>query len=200
MPIARRKDLVSFLLAAALVGCSHTESHPQTWGKIPPELRPSECLPITGVYNNTGENAEGKRVKLAWMLMGDEQRGMMSNDRLEYERELRDAQTVRLVFDGDGLLKLEATCNGKSIKWALDNAVLKDGVITINHSGEASAVNVVAHSWMKTEIIRTDDYLQIHKAWKTVGVMLLVPAWERQKIWARFPVNPTQNLQGKTDD
>jgi hypothetical protein len=197
MWLTMRTALLPLLTAVIFSGCVHIESHPKSWNPDSSSADSITCPPISGVFDNHGENPKGESVNLAqWLNLKISHNPKTANADNDLFRELSMADSVALQLSDDGVLNITAEGGGESNRWSFQKSKgqlkCKGGSLLIHLSGDGSGDGVAAYASVTLELRRVGGDLIVNKHGGSGGVMLLIPAFGYESAWGRFKTKATQ--------
>jgi hypothetical protein len=176
-----------------VTACVYVEHRPASWGNITPATPSDDCVSFPATYNNKGNKTDGSVVFLATWLhpRNAPTRGI--------DKDLLDAQTVSLEFDG-ALLTLKTNgLMGAFHQWSFDKSkrefACRNGVLHISKGGDKSGQNVAAVGSDAIDLYRTQSELIVNSHGGSAGIALIIPMAEYGSAWARFPVQASSSSQ-----
>jgi len=199
VPVPLQHRLVSHLtvafVAICLIACVHVEHPPASWGNFSPATPSDDCASFPATYSNKGNKTDDSSVFLATWLhpRNAPTRGI--------DKDLLDAQTVSLEFDGALLTVKTNGPMGAFHQWSFDKSrrefTCRNGVLRISQGGDKSGQNVAAIGTDAVDLYRTQSELFVNGHGGSAGIALIIPMAEYESAWARFPVQASSLSETK---
>ena len=184
------KFATTFIAALLLTGCVEVEKYPDEWGPLNIAGHADACPKIGGVYKNTGEMPDGKRVWLAHMLSDatEAHSNLPRERRYQYWMDLYGATHVQLLLEDRTTLTIAAVGEGMRRQWSVSNAQFrcKAGAIVIDQSGMKGEDVVITFQSGALSLYRTSDGLVVNSSGGGAGLLLFLPVVGYSSGWARF--------------
>jgi hypothetical protein len=115
------------------------------------------------------------------------------------DKDLLDAQTVSLEFDGALLTVKTNGPMGAFHQWSFDKSkhefACQSGVLRISQGGDKSGQNIAAAGSDVIDLYRTSNELIVNSHGGSAGIALIVPMAEYGSTWARFPARASSSQQ-----